>query len=81
MRVGRVLQSYLDGETEEATARRVAAHVEECRRCGLELRTYLEIHNALTRRTRPNEAAVARLRGFGEALMRESGGDGSPGGT
>ncbi|MGW0734812.1 zf-HC2 domain-containing protein [Streptomyces sp. NPDC002851] len=40
MRVTKVLQAYLDGETDELTARRVADHVEDCRRCGLEATVY-----------------------------------------
>lgn len=71
MRVARVLQSYLDGETDEITARRVAAHVEDCRRCGLEASVYREIKNALERRDAPAAEAVARLRGFGESLLSD----------
>jgi anti-sigma factor RsiW len=69
MQVARVLQAYLDGETDEVTARRVAAHVEDCRRCGLEVETYRKIKNALTRGTEPDADAVERLRGFGEGLL------------
>jgi anti-sigma factor RsiW len=72
--VARVLQAYLDGETDEVTARRVAAHLEDCRRCGLEIRTYREIKNALARRQKPD--AVARLRGFGESLLHGDPADG-----
>ncbi|MEV8310865.1 zf-HC2 domain-containing protein [Streptomyces flavidovirens] len=71
MQVARVLQSYLDGETDEATARRVAAHLKDCRRCGLEASVYREIHNALGRRVEPDAAAVARLRTFGESLVND----------
>ncbi|MGR8009497.1 zf-HC2 domain-containing protein [Streptomyces hypolithicus] len=69
MQVARVLQSYLDGESDEITARRVAAHLEDCRRCGLEASAYREIKNALARRETLDSGAVARLRGFGESLM------------
>jgi len=69
MQVARVLQAYLDGETDEATARRVAVHLEDCRRCGLEAGTYREIKDALSRREELDEDAVARLRGFGESLL------------
>ncbi|MEW2634306.1 anti-sigma factor [Streptomyces sp. NPDC048389] len=71
MQVARVLQSYLDGETDEVTARRVAAHLEDCRRCGLEASVYQEIHNALARRTDPDSAAVDRLRAFGTSLLSD----------
>ncbi|MCZ4126164.1 anti-sigma factor family protein [Streptomyces sp. H39-S7] len=69
MQVARVLQSYLDGETDEVTARRVSAHLEDCRRCGLEASVYQEIHNALARRADPDSQAVDRLRTFGASLL------------
>ncbi|MDR3084368.1 MAG: zf-HC2 domain-containing protein [Streptomyces sp.] len=72
MRVARVLQSYVDGETDEVTARRVAVHLEDCRRCGLEAATFREIKNALARREHLNPAAVTRLRGFGESLLHST---------
>ncbi len=69
LQVARVLQSYLDGETDDVTARRVAAHLEDCRRCGLEASVYREIHNALARRAEPDGGAVDRLRAFGASLL------------
>ncbi|UQA97069.1 anti-sigma factor family protein [Streptomyces halobius] len=69
MQVARVLQSYLDGESDEFTARRVAEHVEDCRRCGLEVAVYREIKHALARHDTPDAATLSRLRGFSEALM------------
>ncbi|MCZ4101279.1 MULTISPECIES: anti-sigma factor family protein [unclassified Streptomyces] len=71
MQVARVLQSYLDGETDEITARRVSAHLEDCRRCGLEASVYQEIHNALARRTGPDSQAVERLQAFGASLLSD----------
>ncbi len=72
MQVMRVLQSYLDGEIDEVTARRVANHLDACRRCGLEAATYREIKAALRRRTAPlDRAAAASLRAFGAALARD----------
>ncbi|WP_234353225.1 anti-sigma factor family protein [Streptomyces ardesiacus] len=70
MQVARVLQAYLDGEADEVTARRVAAHLEDCRRCGLEAETYQKIKSALSRRAVPEPEAVERLRGFAEGLLR-----------
>ncbi|MGK5448618.1 anti-sigma factor family protein [Streptomyces radiopugnans] len=70
LQVARVLQAYLDGETDEITARRVAAHLEDCRRCGLEASVYREIKSALARHEQPDAGAVHRLRVFGEALLR-----------
>ncbi|MGW0733129.1 anti-sigma factor family protein [Streptomyces sp. NPDC002851] len=71
MRVARILQSYLDGETDEVTARRVAAHLEDCRRCGLRAETYQKIKEAVARREQPDADAVARLRSFGASLSQE----------
>jgi anti-sigma factor RsiW len=71
LRVMRVLQSYLDGMTDESTTRRVAEHLEDCRRCGLEARTYTEIKAALARRGQAPPAALARLRCFAERLLAE----------
>lgn len=84
LRVARVLQSYLDGETDEVTARRVAAHLEDCRRCGLEASVYREIHQALARRSEPDTGAMARLHAFGRSLLVEgqaAGDDGTQNGT
>jgi anti-sigma factor RsiW len=69
--VGKRLQRFLDGELDEVTARRIAHHLEDCRRCGLEVATYLEIKATLARRETVDEAAVARLREFGERLLHD----------
>ncbi|WP_313896038.1 zf-HC2 domain-containing protein [Streptomyces sp. YIM 98790] len=76
--VAQVLQAYLDGEIDEATARRVADHVEDCRRCGLEATVYREIKASLARRQAPPPDAVARLEAFGESLLRDGGGRSGP---
>jgi len=49
MAVARVLQAYLDGEVDEGVARRVGAHLELCRRCGMKADTYRSIKEALAR--------------------------------
>ncbi|MGH3910254.1 MAG: anti-sigma factor family protein [Pseudonocardiaceae bacterium] len=72
-RVRRVLQSYLDGALDDATARRVARHLEGCRRCVREAETYLAIKNSLSRRRQGAPEAVQRLRDFGEALLDDPG--------
>lgn len=70
--VARVLQSYLDGQVDEMTARRVARHLEACRRCGLEAHTYEAIKQALARRRTDVDAdALERLRSFAERLAHE----------
>ena len=71
--VGRLLQSYLDGELGEPTeVEALTVHLEECRRCGLEADTYLRIKSALERRgTDVPEESVRRLREFGERLVQD----------
>lgn len=72
MEVGRALQSYLDGNVDDVTARRVARHLEMCRRCGLEAQTYTAINEALARGGRDvDPAAVARLQAFGTQLLED----------
>jgi anti-sigma factor RsiW len=69
MQVMRVLQSYLDGHNDEVTARRVANHLDACRRCGLEASTYREIKAALGRKSVPlDEPSIERLRAFGAGI-------------
>jgi hypothetical protein len=68
------LQSYLDGNTDENEVRRIEKHLEHCRRCGLEARTYREIKSALSRRGAPiDPATAARLTAFGESLLAAGG--------
>jgi anti-sigma factor RsiW len=70
--VGKVLQHYLDGHIDDLTADKVAEHLEDCRRCGLELTVYQEIKVSLARQSPAlPDAAVARLRRFGEQLLRD----------
>jgi anti-sigma factor RsiW len=69
MKVIQALQSYLDGHTDEATTRRVANHLEACRRCGLEAATYRQLKASLARRTpQVDDVTVERLRAFGRDL-------------
>lgn len=69
--VGEVLQQYLDGNIDAERAGRIEAHLEECRRCGMEADTYERIKATLAAQ-RPEVPAesVARLREFGERLAR-----------
>lgn len=72
--VGRVLQAYLDGATDAETAALVGAHLDDCRRCGLEAHTYRTIKAALaTHRQPPPPDAVQRLREFGLQLAQAEG--------
>jgi anti-sigma factor RsiW len=71
--VGRVLQGYLDGELADDDAVKVAAHLEECRLCGLESAAYDRIKAALAQ-PMPEGAdpeAIDRLRRFGQGLTGE----------
>ncbi len=69
-RVGKVLQTYLDGNADEHTAQRVAAHLDACRRCGFEVATYRELKASLSRRGAPiDEFALSRLRSFASSLV------------
>jgi anti-sigma factor RsiW len=65
----KILQAYLDGELDDIGARRVSAHLEVCRRCGLDLEVYTVIKAALRRRTvGDDDLAVRRLRSFADDL-------------
>lgn len=76
-RVLRALQSYLDGVLEDAAARRVARHLEGCRRCVREAEAYQAIKTSLGRRRSAPDAAQ-RLRAFGAALLEDDPGEPSP---
>lgn len=69
--VGQVLQTYLDHELDDDAARKVAEHLEDCRRCGLERETYMALKASLQKvPTDVTDEPVARLREFGERLAR-----------
>lgn len=68
MHVNPKLQAYLDGEVDQGTVERVVAHLEYCRKCGLEAAAYRAIKDALAARQRPADDALARLHAFGEQL-------------
>ena len=82
MRTMPYLQSYLDGNLDEIAARRVAKHLEDCRRCGLEITVFTEIKEALAeKRDSIDPDVLDRLQHFATHLA--SGGDpsvGNPGG-
>ncbi len=72
--VGRLLQAFLDDQSDPVTARRVAAHLDDCRRCGLEATVYREMKRALRHQAPPvPEPALRRLRRFGDALANDTG--------
>ena len=70
-RVGRRLQEYLDAELDDpAVLERIQAHLETCRDCGLEARTYEEIKTSLHTRADPPADSVDRLRSFVDELVQ-----------
>lgn len=69
VRTSRVLQQYLDGETDDLIAARVSGHLAACRRCGLQARTYRAIKEALRSGAgEVDELAPRRLREFSRSL-------------
>ncbi|MFN2506106.1 MAG: anti-sigma factor [Acidimicrobiales bacterium] len=68
--VRRTLQRYLDGEVDDDWAARVRAHLEDCRRCGLEADTYQALKaNLEARGPEVPDELVTRLRQFAEGLV------------
>jgi predicted anti-sigma-YlaC factor YlaD len=77
--VGKLLQRYLDGEAGDVATAKVAEHLEDCRRCGLEADIYREIKASLARRaTVLPETTLARLRHFGQQLATHGTPDAPP---
>ncbi len=69
--VGKRLQHYLDGELDDRRSERLAAHLEDCRRCGLEVATYERIKHSLADHQPSMPAdSLARLREFGARIAR-----------
>lgn len=66
--VGAVLQQYLDNELKDGTSPFVEAHLEVCRRCGLEASIYSDVKGALAEQGNLPEDSVRRLREFGERV-------------
>ena len=76
--VARILQPFLDGETDDHTRRLVRAHLDDCRDCGLEAETYREIKESLRECNTPPPEALDRLRSFADGLSAGSGTGASP---
>lgn len=67
-----VLQSYLDGEVDIETARRVAGHLSTCSDCDLESVTYRRIKVALATTAEPVDPEImASLRSFSSRLVAD----------
>ena len=69
--VGKLLQSYLDGELDEMTSGKLAEHLDECRRCGLEAETYERIKLSLATHNPAleDDPVLKRLRDFADRLV------------
>lgn len=68
-KVGEVLQSFLDGHTDARMTAKVAEHLEDCRRCGLEASVYREIKASLAKQSPAlPESTLDRLRWFAREL-------------
>ncbi len=79
LRVSRSLQRYLDGEADDLTVARLAEHLEECRRCGLEAKTYRAIKRAIRNGAHDvDELPLRRLRSFNRSLAEVAGQPRSP---
>lgn len=73
--VGKILQSFLDSELDDLTEDRVAAHLEDCRRCGMAADVYLEIKASLGRNAPVvPEESLSRLEDFARRLTVDEGG-------
>jgi anti-sigma factor RsiW len=69
--VGKLLQRYLDGHLDPPRGARLSAHLEDCRRCGLEADTYERIKSSLGGEAFPVPSeSLDRLREFGDRLVR-----------
>lgn len=68
--VMRSLQSYLDGEIkDDLSARGIEAHLEVCRRCGMEAKTFRELKSALRSAERDIDPhTIERLENFARSL-------------
>lgn len=65
-----VLQSYLDGEIDAETARKVAGHLEGCTDCDTESNVYRNIKASLAKSAEPVDPEVlASLRAFSDRLV------------
>ena len=67
--VAKLLQHYLDDVLDDRRAVRLAAHLDDCRNCGLEAETYLQIKQSLAaRRVAVPAESLDRLRTFAAQL-------------
>lgn len=72
--VAAVLQTYVDGEADPSTTKRVRRHLRDCRRCGLERDVYLALKASLARRGDLDGDVLDRLRAFAANLRDDAAG-------
>lgn len=67
--VARRIQTYLDGELDEARRSALQAHLDACVDCGLEADVFDSIKKDLAAASPPrDDAAIARLRSFTDGI-------------
>lgn len=70
-KVGKLLQTYLDGELDGTRGVLVAEHLDTCVRCGLDARTYRWLTAHLSGLAPPDgERQLDRLRAFADDLVQ-----------
>lgn len=68
-----LMQSFLDGELPDRDAGRVAAHLHDCDRCGIDADTYRRVKDRLARLRIPADpAALSRLERFVDELTADT---------
>lgn len=67
MRVGEVLQMYLDGEF-DGDASWIADHLDDCAHCGLEAEAIEAMKAAISRQGSPDAEARLRMQEFADRL-------------
>lgn len=70
-RVAALMQAYLDGELPPSETATVAAHLDDCLRCGIDAEIYRRVKAAVQGlRTPADPGAVRRLRSYAQDLPR-----------
>lgn len=68
-KVLRYLNAYLDGEVRPALVAQIRRHLDDCRRCGLEVEVYAAIKDSVASRdVSVDQFAVRRLEAFTRRL-------------
>ncbi len=79
IQVGRVLQQYLDDVVDPTTASLVAAHLDDCKRCGMKASEFRQIKRSLSRiAPDTDDASLARLHDFAAKISAGDFEDSSP---